>query len=251
MMKQCLHIKILLTVIIFLCFFGCSKNANVPGAIPGTNPKFMGGAGSGAVVGAANQGLLNHTAVVWSGLLGGAAIGAAIGSYEDYEGLIKQLNEQGVTVMQLGDTVELVIPTDYLFDGGETEINLSAYPTMDNVVKLLKQFGASNMTVSGHTDDVGNLFQKLALSEKQAQSVTTYLWAHGINLQRMRFYGLADREAVAGFDTARGAGFNRRIQISLWREDYNKAPSPVYLLTPNHTDPIDCWKSDNPSTCQK
>ncbi len=248
-MKHIANPIILLLVIISLCFSGCIRNNNVPGAIPGSQPHFVGGATSNAVAGAANQGIVNKVSTVWSGLLGGAALGAAIASYEDYQGLIRNLNAQGVTIIQLGDTLEVVIPTDYLFDGGEDNMKVSAQSTMNNVVKLLKQFGASNITVSAHTDNVGNLFQKLALSEKQAQSVTTYLWSHGINLQRMRFYGLADREDVASFDTARGAGFNRRIQISLWRKDYTNAPSPIHIYRQNNVEPIDCWKSDNPSSC--
>ena len=235
--------QLLSIFVIAALFAGCSGNQNVRGALPTENPDLIAGAGVGAVVGAATRGLVNKSTNILPGALAGAMLGAAILSYEDTEGLVKRLNQQGVTIMRIGDTAELVIPIDYIFEGGDTDVKISAHAVLDDTVKFIKLYGRSPITITAHTDDTLGLLQNLALSEQQAQSVTTYLWAHGVNLQRLMFYGASNLDSVAEFRSAQGAGFNRRIHISIWNNDF-RTPSPLKLFTADNNE--DKWKTDNP-----
>lgn len=233
-------------LLIALLITSCTKNNNVRGALPSQTPSFVGGAGAGAVAGAATRGLVSKSKSVFPGILAGAMLGAAIGSYADSEGLVKSLNSQGVNIIRIGDSTDIIIPMDVIFYGDDTEVKLEAYPMLTDVVKYIKQYGKAPVTVTAYTDDVDGMLQRLDRSNKQAQSMTTFLWSRGINLQRMDFAGVSDQNPVADFISATGAGYNRRIQISIWREDF-RAPSPFYIYTANQNE--ECWKTDNPDIC--
>ena len=238
----------LLTSILVICLIaGCGGgNQNVKGALPTQTPDFVGGAGAGAVAGAAGSGLINKNGGVLPGMIAGAMIGAAFGSYQDTEGLVKKLNKNGVNIIRIGDSTDIIIPLAFVFEGGETEVKYSAYRTLNDVAKFMKLYGKSPITVTTHTDNVDGMLHRLAISEKQAQSVTTYLWSQGINLSLMKFHGMSKLDSVADFWSSRGAGYNRRIQISIWEEDFHD-PSPFNLLTANQNK--ECWKTDNPDVC--
>jgi len=234
-------------ILIIFLLGGCTTNQNVRGALPSKTPNIFAGAGVGTVAGAAAQGFIGKTKSVVPGMLAGAMLGAAVASYADTQGLVNRLNAQGVNIIVIGDSVEIIIPTDLVFYGNDTEVKLEAYSMLEEVVKYIKQYGKSAISVAVHTDNVDNSLYRLNQTAKQAQSFTTFLWSHGINLQRMKFDGKSNFEPVADFQSATGAGYNRRIQISIWREDF-RAPSPFYVYTANQNE--ECWKSDNPETCQ-
>lgn len=235
-----------LVALIAAGLISCTTNQNVKGALPSKNPSIVAGAGAGAVAGAATSGLIGKTNKLVPGILAGAMLGVAVSSYADTEGLIKSLNNQGVNVIRIGDSTDIIIPMDIVFDGDDTEIRLESYQLLGDVVKYMKQYGKAPITVIAYTDNVGGMLQRLDRSEKQAQSLTSFLWSHGINLQRMEFTGLADNNSVADFKSATGSGYNRRLQISIWREDF-RAPSPFYIYTANQNEA--CWKTDNPDVC--
>lgn len=232
--------------LIAILLTNCTTNQNVPGALPTKSPYLVTGAGAGAVVGATAGALVAQTKSLAPSIMGGAMLGAAMASYMDTEGLVKKLNHQGVTVIRIGDSTDIIIPLDLVFLGGDTDMKREAYPLLNDIVKYIKQYGKAPITVTAHSDNVDGMLQRLARTEKQAQHITTYLWSQGINLQRMEFMGIADLETVADMQSATGAGYNRRIQISIWREDF-RAPSPLYLYTANQNE--DFWKTDNPDMC--
>ncbi len=229
-----------------LTLVGCVSNQNVKGSYPAVPPRFTEGGAVGAVSGAAIGGVVTQTTTVAGGALAGGILGAAIGSYYDSEGLIKSLQNQGVTVVLLGDIVELVIPSDLVFDGAETEVKVESHPMMTQVVSLIQQYGRVNMSVEVSTDTVGTTAYQLEFSRLQAQSVTTFLWAHGVNLQRIDFQGLGSEEDVADPTTVTGSGFNRRIEITFWRQGH---PSPYNVFFADKSE--NCWSLDDPDECNK
>jgi outer membrane protein OmpA-like peptidoglycan-associated protein len=209
---------------IVLLLQGCAQ-PKVKGAYPPPTPNFIGGAGVGAPDGATiGSGLIGSGSSATTGLFGGAILGASMGSYHDTEGLIQTLAAAGITVIRLGDIVEIVVPSDYLFRGHDNEVQYSAYPMMDKIVWLLLQYGNGNISVHAHSDDIGNPMQKLQMTEKQSQSVASYLWSRGIPLTQMTFNGFGDQISTAQFRTLQGSAYNRRVEITMWREH---GPEPL------------------------
>lgn len=197
--------------------YGCAQS-KVKGAYQPPIPKFIGGAGVGATGGSMIGGLAQTGGSATTGLFGGALLGAPFGSYHDTEGLIHSLEAEGITVVRLGDIVEIVIPSDYLFLGHDNEIKYPAYPAMDKIVWLFLQYGDGNIAVNAHSDDIGNPIEKIQITQRQSQSVATYLWSRGIPLKQLMFDGYGDNISDAQFQTAQGSAYNRRVEITMWRQ---------------------------------
>ncbi len=201
----------------------CS-NQNVKGAYPSPAPRFIEGAGIGALVGAPLAGFGGENAL--KGAVAGAFIGAAMGSYMDSDGLKTRLRQHGIMIVELGQRVELVIPADLLFEGGQTDIQRSAEPVMDEVVFLLKQYGAVKINVSGYSDNIGSTLSQLESSQLQSESVTNYLWSRGIDLQRMTTTGYGQTITAASDLTSLGSAYNRRVSICFFA-DYKAQPARI------------------------
>lgn len=67
--------------------------------------------------------------------------------------------------------------------------------------------------VGGHTDSVGNAAANLALSQRRAQSVATYLASKGVDAKLMTTKGYGDTAPIADNASAEGKARNRRIEF--------------------------------------
>jgi outer membrane protein OmpA-like peptidoglycan-associated protein len=128
----------------------------------------------------------------------------------------KFLERNGINVVRVGDIVEIVIPADKIFLANSTNIKFSGEPFMYAIVKVIQEYGHPDMTITAYTDSIGRTPYKENLSQLWAQSVTTYLWAHGIPLQRMHFHGGGDLIDIASRRTAKGSYYNRHVEIVFW-----------------------------------
>ncbi len=224
---------------------GCLDNSRVPGAYPPAAPKAAAGAGVGAVAGAAVAGLAINNGSIPLGLAVGAMLGAPIGSYYDSRGAINALALQGITVIQLGDIVEAVIPSDLVFDPETNQLNHTIYPMLDQLVTLLRHYGDVDMAVTGHSDNVGTDKERWQRSNLQAQAIMSYLWSHGVSLDQLNYYPVADTQPDASFKYANGQAFNRRVDIMFWRKGKPGPLSGLLIPARNH----DCWTKIDPDEC--
>lgn len=200
-----------------------SKGAAAGAYPPKANPNnqiataALGGAVIGGITGA------GIAAAATSTPLAGAAIGVGVGAgagallgykqqQEEYDRLVKA----GLRVIQLGDIVEITIPSDKLFYPNEANLTYAALPILANVLSYINTYGDVNINVSAHGDTTGTLIHALELTQLQAQAVVTYFWAHGKPLDRMNFYGMDHQEPIADQDTTTGEYFNRRIEVMFW-----------------------------------
>ena len=67
--------------------------------------------------------------------------------------------------------------------------------------------------VAGFTDDVGTRHHKKMLSQAQAETMLTFLWANNIPAERLHAEGYADQYTVGDNKLIRGSAYNRRIEI--------------------------------------
>lgn len=153
-----------------------------------------------------------------SGTLVGAAIGGSVGAihsiYKDSKpALIRQLKRQDVQYVQYGDTMTLIVPTDKYFMFMSPRLNELCYPGLTNIVRLLKLYPQSPVYVAGFTDNVGSHHHKKLLSQAQAETMMTYLWANGIQSIRLTPEGYGDKNAVSDNNIVHGSAQNRRIEI--------------------------------------
>lgn len=213
----------------------------VPGAYPAKTPGYVQGAAVGTVTGTAIAGMTGSSLSL--GAVVGFFLGGAIGSYQDVKGAINQLASEGIQVIQLGDIVEVVIPSDLIFDPENADILRQADPLLNQVVALLRQYPNVNIAVSGHSDDIGSTQEQYRWSSVRSQAILAYVWSHGIPIERLSFYTVGSNSPDATFNTANGLSYNRRTVITFWR----KAP-PGPLNAFKVTDP-NCWTGPSPDDC--
>lgn len=223
---------------------GCFNN-DVPGSYSNAPSATVTGAAVGAAGGAAVAGVASNSAwYIPLGAVIGALLGGSVGHYYDQSNAIQQLAKQGITVVKLGDIVEVIIPADLVLDAETNELLREAYPMLDQVVAILNRYNDVNMAIIGHTDNVGSDDEKDNRSQIQAQAIMSYLWSHGVALSRLEYYGLADKQTVASLKYTNGQAYNRHIDIVFWRRSNPNALSGWFAGHNNN-----CWTSYDPSDC--
>jgi OOP family OmpA-OmpF porin len=116
---------------------------------------------------------------------------------------------EGATVNEVG----CWICKGVMFDFGSSHIRPEYRPSLDQVVRILKEKPSLHIEVQGHTDNVGTEHYNQLLSERRAKSVINYLTKKGISGKRLTAKGYGFSEPVASNETEEGRDRNRRVQL--------------------------------------
>lgn len=100
-----------------------------------------------------------------------------------------------------------------LFDTGKDAIKPESEALLAEIVTLLRDNAALQLSVEGHTDNVGNAKANQALSQKRAESVKKFLVGKGIDGKRLGTKGQGDSKPVADNRTEAGRAKNRRVEL--------------------------------------
>ncbi len=84
---------------------------------------------------------------------------------------------------------------------------------LGEIVTLLNNQPIWNITVEGHTDDIGAKAANQTLSQKRAEAVVTWLVAHQIVRARLAAVGFGDTKPLQGNSTEEGHARNRRVEL--------------------------------------
>lgn len=176
------------------------------------------GAGAGTVIGAAAG-----TTLIGTGI--GAVGFTARGLYKDSKAnIIYELQKKGdISFYQYGDTMTLIVPTDRYFLFNSPRLNEICYPALVRIVRLLKFYPDRVIYVAGFTDNIGSRYHKKMLSQAQAETMITFLWANGIQARLLNAEGYGDKHDVSENSIIHGSAQNRRLEIQ-WIN--NSAPRP-------------------------
>ena len=101
------------------------------------------------------------------------------------------------------------------FDFAKATIRPESNKLLDEAVKVLQQYPELRISISGHTDNVGEPAKNLELSQQRADAVKTYLVGKGIDTSRVETRGAGANEPVADNATDKGRQENRRIEFKL------------------------------------
>lgn len=209
------QITIIFCALFFIIITGCTSGVwnRYPAPMP-TQAGLVGGAMTGAAIGGAAAGGIG----VGIGAVMGGVVGASFGDIiQAHMTLVDQLQYHGVEVIQLGDEIKLILPTDRFFKPNSPLMNMQYYPVMNLVGDFIGKFQKINIKVAGYTDDQGEWQRNLALSTSQAQSVLRYLWNYGIDTRLIYAQGYGSLHPIANNNLAQGRAMNRRIEITLRR----------------------------------
>jgi outer membrane protein OmpA-like peptidoglycan-associated protein len=101
------------------------------------------------------------------------------------------------------------------FDFDKSNIRADARPILDEAIKTLSGEPDINISVEGHTDDVGTDAYNEKLSLRRAHAVADYLRKGGIAASRMTVAGYGESKPVASNATADGRAQNRRVELRI------------------------------------
>ncbi len=127
---------------------------------------------------------------------------------------------------QLLSTGLLILDAVY-FESGKTEISLNSRPYLNIIGKMLLKYPKLKIEIGGHTDNTGRLETNIALSQKRAESVNTYLTSIEPQLTSMltaRGYGPSLPKADNS--TREGRQINRRVELKVLNPDVLKEYNP-------------------------
>jgi OOP family OmpA-OmpF porin len=99
------------------------------------------------------------------------------------------------------------------FDTDKAGIRPDGKLAVDEIAKLLDKNPSLNLTIEGHTDNVGDPAHNKTLSQQRADAVMGSLIATGIAKERLSTLGLGDTKPVADNNDDTGRAKNRRVEL--------------------------------------
>jgi len=212
---------IALALCAILAFSGCGNMSNL------TKDSLIGG-GSGAAIGAAVGGLIGHsgTAAAIGAAIGtavGTGVGAIIGKkMDDKAAELAKLED--VAVETVTDTnglqaIKVTLSSGVLFDFNKSTLSEESKINLAKFSNTLEDLPDTDITIYGHTDNVGSAEANQKVSTKRAEAVAKYLQSCGIDAKRMIVEGKSYNEPVASNETEAGRAQNRRVEIFITADE--------------------------------
>lgn len=196
---------------------GCkTMNRTQKGAVIGA----AGGGAIGAVIGKA----AGNTAM---GAIIGAAVGGAAGAIIGHK-MDKQAEEMkkvlgDAEVRRVGEGIVIDFKEKVLFGFDRSDLTPNATTNLDKLVNVLQKYPDTDIEVIGHTDNKGTDEYNQGLSERRANSVSTYLRNHGVSSSRLTTKGMGETDPIATNDTEEGRAQNRRVEFVITANEKMKA----------------------------
>ena len=108
---------------------------------------------------------------------------------------------------------------DVLFDTGKADLSPQANASIDKLAQFLLNYPKRNLSIEGHTDNVGSDDYNLGLSQRRAEAVKNALVAKGVASERIATKGLGKGFPIASNATAQGRQLNRRVEVVVLNEE--------------------------------
>lgn len=102
---------------------------------------------------------------------------------------------------------------DVLFATGKSDIKAGAMANFDRLADSLKKQEGGRITIEGHTDSVGSDASNIALSQRRAESVRSYLVSRGVAAESISATGKGSAFPVTSNASAAGRQKNRRVEV--------------------------------------
>ncbi len=120
-----------------------------------------------------------------------------------------------LTVEERDGKLYVSLSQELLFRSGSDNIDAKGKRAIQQLAAVLKQNPEIDVTVEGHTDNVGSAATNWDLSVQRATSVVKVLTASGVDPERITAAGRGFYAPVATNSTAAGRAQNRRTEIIL------------------------------------
>ena len=216
MKKNGLVAVILSAVILFASCSSMSKA--VKGGLLGGGVGAALGAGVGALIGKDAK-----SAAIGAGIgtAVGATTGVIIGKKMD-KAAAQAAAIEGARVDSIRDAnnlkaLKVTFDSGILFATGKSTLNQSSKAALTKFSKILVANPTMDITVLGHTDNVGSLDTNQKLSQGRAQAVADFLKSQSVGEAQIKdIIGKNFSQPVADNATAAGKAANRRVEVYMY-----------------------------------
>jgi len=119
-------------------------------------------------------------------------------------------NNLSVKKLELGASYTI---NDILFATNSAELNGKSKFILKGFARFLKQNESIQVSINGHTDDVGDANENMELSKSRADGVRKYLLSLGIDQERLESNGYGETRPKLDNDTPQNRAQNRRTDF--------------------------------------
>jgi outer membrane protein OmpA-like peptidoglycan-associated protein len=110
-------------------------------------------------------------------------------------------------------SVELTMGSDVLFSFDSALVRESAKPTLAQIARALINNPDKNLSITGHTCDIGSTTYNQGLSERRAAAVKRYLVESGISADRITTQGRGETQPLVPNTGEEARSLNRRVEM--------------------------------------
>lgn len=148
---------------------------------------------------------------------GNSLAGTDVGYYMDIQEarFVQLLRNLRIDIKHEADIIILKMSGSDSFSSDSARLEAAALDSLTSISRVLDEFNNTQITIYGHTDDVGDEDYNQKLSVRRAMSVAQHLVDHGIAKQRIAIVGYGELLPVSPNTTDKGRAQNRRIELQL------------------------------------
>jgi OOP family OmpA-OmpF porin len=129
-------------------------------------------------------------------------------------GIRGTINNKGCPEMAKADVIRITqIASKIFFETNSDKLKTASKTQLDDLADILNKYPNANLSIEGHTDDVGEDEYNMTLSQKRTESVKKYLTAKGISESRLTATGYGETQPIADNKTSSGRAKNRRVEL--------------------------------------
>ena len=146
----------------------------------------------------------------------------------------EQLGNALARVAEVRDTARGLIVSlpSILFDFDRATLRPEGRETLAKIVGILHFVEGYDLSIEGHTDNVGSEEYNQKLSERRAQGVNDYLVANGVSADLLKATGYGESKPLTSNDNSQGREKNRRVEIVFVDPEQAEAPVSEKITIP-------------------
>ena len=110
---------------------------------------------------------------------------------------------------------KITLQADTLYDFNKSDLKPEGKATLDKIAKDLSKIKLEVIIAVGNTDSVGTDAYNMALGQRRAQAVKSYLVTKGVDSNRIYTESKGKSNPVASNATAEGRAKNRRVDVEV------------------------------------
>lgn len=122
--------------------------------------------------------------------------------------------EKDIALNNIKKDVKIILKNVF-FETGSANLKPTSYAELGRLTKLMSDFPAMRIEISGHTDNQGSKATNQRLSEARAKAVVDFLISEGVDASRLEYKGYAFDQPVADNSTKEGRAMNRRVEFKV------------------------------------